>query len=133
RLNRPTAHRGHFEALRAGVGQDAEEGAITRDRRGLRLIPGGSTAPAEPSEPVQGSGGSVTPLARRAPRAPVAGRGDAHGRRAPRCRSRGDPMTRRGRDALIVELGAAGVPVWRVARLLGLSRLTVRRALRRVS
>lgn len=36
---------------------------MTRDRRGLRLIPGGgSTAPTEPAEPwaVQGSGGAVT-------------------------------------------------------------------------
>lgn len=40
-------------------------------------------------------------------------------------------MTRRERDTLIVELVSAGVPVRRVARLLGLSRLTVRRALRR--
>jgi len=40
-------------------------------------------------------------------------------------------MTRRERDALILELVAAGVPVWRAARLLSLSRLTVRRALRR--
>ena len=40
-------------------------------------------------------------------------------------------MTRRERDALILELVAAGVPVWRVARLLATSRLSVRRALRR--
>lgn len=40
-------------------------------------------------------------------------------------------MTRRERDVLIAELVSAGVSIRRIARRLGLSRLTVRRALRR--
>ena len=83
-------------------------------------------------------GGSVVgrfrhPLDRWTPRAAVSRRCDAHGRRLACCRPREGAVTRRERDALIVELVSDGVPVWRVARLLGLSRLTVRRALRRRS